>query len=422
MTATPYQALTPDSLPDRLGDLPDLTRRVGPPASWQVTEVGDGNLNLVFIVQGSAGAVIVKQALPYVRLVGESWPLPLTRSFFEYHALTRQAARDPGSVPEVFHFDEDQALIVMEFLGDHIILRQGLIAGRRYRGLGERLGLFAARTLFRGSDLSMQAPQKKADVALFSGNVELCDITESLIFSDPYYDAPMNHHTPGLDGAIARLRGDLALKVAAQDLKLDFTTRAETMLHGDLHTGSVMVSDTGDYRVIDPEFAFYGPMGFDVGMVISNFLMAFMSQPGHETAPGDRAAYQDWLLAETAAIWDSFAAEFARLWRAERSGILYQAALYEDQGHGQAADMALRQRLALIWRDALGFCGVEMHRRILGLAHNADFERIADEPARAACEARALALGTAVIHGRDSITDMPALLDLARAIASEDHL
>ncbi len=28
------------------------------------------------------------------------------RSFFEYHALVRQAARDPGSVPEIYHFDE----------------------------------------------------------------------------------------------------------------------------------------------------------------------------------------------------------------------------------------------------------------------------------------------------------------------------
>ena len=268
----------------------------------------------------------------------------------------------------------------------------------------------------------MQAPRKKADVALFSGNVELCDITEGLIFSDPYFDAPMNHHTSGLEPAIARMRADLALKIAAQDLKLDFTARAETMLHGDLHTGSAMVSDAGDYRVIDPEFAFYGPIGFDVGMLMSNFLMAYLSQPGHETAPGDRAAYQDWLLAETAAIWANFTAEFARLWREERTGILYQAALYEDQGHAQAAEMALAGRLAAIWRDALGFCGVEMHRRILGLAHNADFERIEDEAARAPCEARALALGTAVIHGRDTIKDMPALLDLARRIASEDHL
>jgi hypothetical protein len=77
------------------------------PRRWTVREVGDGNLNLVFIVEGDAGSVIVKQALPYVRLVGDSWPLPLKRAFFEYHALIRQEARDPGSVPKVLHFDED---------------------------------------------------------------------------------------------------------------------------------------------------------------------------------------------------------------------------------------------------------------------------------------------------------------------------
>lgn len=422
MISSDYAALTPETLPARLAGLDALTGRVGAPESWQVSEVGDGNLNLVFIVRGAKGAAIVKQALPYVRLVGESWPLPLKRTFFEYQALVRQDARDPGSVPAVWHFDEAQAMVVMEFLSNHIILRQGLIQGRTYPGLGDRLGLFLARSLFRGSDLSMPTAQKKADTALFCGNVELCGITENLVFSDPYFDAKLNHHTPALDGAVARLRGDLMLKVAAQHLKLAFTAQAETMLHGDLHTGSVMVSDTGDYRVIDPEFATYGPMGFDVGMLMSNFLMAYLSQPGHESSPGERAEFQDWLLATTTDIWDGFAAEFTRLWRSERTGILYQASLYEDQGHGLASDLALAQRLTAIWCDALGICGVEMHRRILGLAHNADFEKIPDESLRAACEARALALGTALVHGRDTINGMPAVLDLARRIATEDHL
>ncbi|MEL6210126.1 MAG: helix-turn-helix domain-containing protein, partial [Pseudomonadota bacterium] len=46
--------------------------------------------------------------------------LPLYRAFYEHHALTRQAARDPGSVPDLLHFDEAQALIVMEYLADHV--------------------------------------------------------------------------------------------------------------------------------------------------------------------------------------------------------------------------------------------------------------------------------------------------------------
>ena len=135
-----FEALTPETLPARLGGLAVLTARLGAdPGAWTVREVGDGNLNLVFIVEGPNGSAVVKQALPYVRLVGESWPLPLKRSFFEYHALTRQEARaGKGTVPEIYHFDEAQALIVMEYLSPHVILRRALIDGRELPRIGRR--------------------------------------------------------------------------------------------------------------------------------------------------------------------------------------------------------------------------------------------------------------------------------------------
>jgi 5-methylthioribose kinase len=89
----------------------------------------------------------------------------------------------------------------------------------------------------------MTAGDKKADAALFAGNVELCDITETLVFTDPYYDAEMNRHTtPQLDGIVADLRRDEALKVEVQHMKRAFTSRGETMCHGDLHAGSIMVT------------------------------------------------------------------------------------------------------------------------------------------------------------------------------------
>lgn len=421
MAAAGYQALSVETLAQRLGGIAAIRDRVGPAATWRVREVGDGNLNLVFIVEGAAGAAIVKQALPYVRLVGESWPLPLKRAFFEYHALTRQARRDPGSVPQIHHFDADQALIVMAFLTPHVILRQDLVAGRVQAGIGQRLGEFCARTLFRGSDLAMTAADRKGDLALFAGNVELCDITENLVFSDPYFDAPLNRFTPALAPLVARLRQDSALKIAACELKLAFASRAETLLHGDLHTGSVMVTP-GDLRVIDPEFATYGPMGFDVGMLISNFLMAYLSQPGHAETPGARDGAQDRILGVVSDLWASFVHEFTHLWRTERNGILFPRALFEDQGQASGAERALAGRLGAVWRDALGFCGIEMHRRILGLAHNADFERIADDARRAVCEARALELGRALMTGAGGIADMRALLDIARHFNTEDAL
>ena len=413
-----FEALTVESLPGRLGSEAAITGRIGTDtASWSVREVGDGNLNLVFIVEGNKGTVIVKQALPYVRLVGESWPLPLKRSFFEYNALVRQAARDPGMVPELLHFDEAQAIIVMEFLTPHVILRRALIEGRQLPKIGRDLGNFIARTLFRGSDLSMETRQRKADLALFSDNVELCDITENLVFSDPYFAAPLNKHNPVLDALVAELRSDRDLKVEAQRLKHLFAAKAETLLHGDLHTGSVMVT-AEETRVIDPEFAFYGPMAFDVGMLIANFWMSYFSQSGHEQG-GSREDMRRYLLATAEEIWSVFRTEFSRLWREERRGILYQASLFEDQGDFLASEQALHGMIAEIWTDMLGFAGIEIHRRILGLAHNADFETIEDETVRGRCEAKSLKFGRHIAVNRARIQSMADIMELAERMEKE---
>lgn len=410
-----YEALTPETLPTRLGALDAMTKTLGTSSSdWQVSEVGDGNLNLVFIVESREGSVIVKQALPYVRLVGDSWPLPLKRAFFEYHALIRQADRDPGSVPKILHFDEGQALIVMERLHPHIILRQQMIAGKTVSKLGDTIGRFCARNAFRGSDLSMDTAKKKADLALFSDNVELCDITENLVFTDPYFDAEMNHYTtPQLDNIVAELRNDQMLKIEVQHMKRAFSAKAETLCHGDLHAGSIMVTER-ESRVIDPEFAFYGPIGFDIGMLIGNYLMAYHATSAHISDATACAAYQDWILQTIDETWTAFCDEFSQLWHAERTGILYPKSLYEDQGHFMASNLALEQFLDEIFEDLLGFAGIEMHRRILGLAHIAEFEVIEDQDKRAPLETRSLKLGQALVMNRHRLRGMDRVIAMAR--------
>ena len=407
-----YEPLTPESLASRLGGLEALTNCLGEFADrWQVEEIGDGNLNLVFLVRGAKGAAIVKQALPYIRLVGDSWPLPLNRAFFEYHALIRQAERDPGSVPEVLYFDEDQALIVMEFLDQHVILRSMLIAGAHVNNLGTRLGQFIARTAFRGSDLALPIVERKSDTKLFLDNHALCNITESLVFTDPYHDAELNHHNPAVDGVVADLRQNIKLKAEAQALLTKFVANSETMLHGDLHTGSVMCTEDS-IRVIDPEFATYGPMGFDLGMMLANLVMAYISQPAHRS-PEDLASYQGWILDVIKDLVAAFNAEFSKLWHGERRGVLFPHSLFEDQQHDASLPLQAKQRE--IWEDALGFCGIEMHRRTLTLAHNADFEAIEDASFRGKLEAQNLKAGARLIIKRHSIADVDAFVAAIQA-------
>ena len=407
-----YRILHEAALRDYLADLPDLKALLGEPASWAITEVGDGNLNLVFIVKGASGGVAVKQALPYVRLVGESWPLPLSRAHFEYLALSRQAQLAPGLVPAVLHHNDKLALTVMELLEPHIIMRKGLVAGTQYPGFVDDITTFMARTLFFTSDLALAAAEKKEGIAAFAGNHALCKITEDLIFTDPYRIAEQNRWTaPYLDSLAATLREDLELHVAISRLKLKFMASPEALLHGDLHTGSIMVTDS-QTRVIDPEFAFYGPMGFDVGAVLANLLMAYFASAGHERASGERAAFEGWVLQTVERVWNEFAHKFLDLWRARGTGDAYPVSLFAgEQGaaHLEAERQAYIQRL---FADTVGFAAAKTIRRIFGLAHNIDFELIEDPKKRAVSEARAVRLARAMMVETGTF---PAITDVTAA-------
>ena len=58
------------------------------------------------------------------------------------------------------------------------------------------------------------------NVARFK-NTELCRLTEQVIFTDPYYAAPVNRHTsPELDEVALQFRQDVAAKAAAAELKV----------------------------------------------------------------------------------------------------------------------------------------------------------------------------------------------------------
>ncbi|MDP9136937.1 MAG: phosphotransferase, partial [Pseudomonadota bacterium] len=211
-----YQPHSVDTLKGYLAGVPSVAKLLGgEPAQWHMEEVGDGNLNLVFKVRSGATGVAVKQALPYVRLVGESWPLPLSRAHYEHMALRLQARHAPGLVPRIVHYDEKLALIVMELLEPHIIMRRGMITATRYPRFANDITAFMARTLYFTSDLALPADRKKALIADFAGNTALCKITEDLIFTDPYFQAEQNRWTsPWLDATAASFREDLDLHVA----------------------------------------------------------------------------------------------------------------------------------------------------------------------------------------------------------------
>jgi 5-methylthioribose kinase len=408
-----YRQLEVHSVPEFIAPLSDLrTRLGGDPAAWRVREVGDGNLNLVFIVEGLAGSLCVKQAVPYVRAAGPSWPMSLERVFFEksYYAAVADAVG--ARVPTVYHYDPTLFCLVMERLSPHIILREGLIAGQRYPRLARDMGEYVAQACFRTSDLARPFEEKMTSLALFTRNQALLRISVDLIFADPFIELDRNRHTtPQLDAVAARLRRDARLKIAVARYGHKFLAEPQALLHGDLHTGSVMVTPD-DTRVIDPEFAFYGPIGFDLGAFFGNLLLSWYAQPGLASGGDPRISYQEWILDQAQMFWDVFRSTFLTLWESEGRGDAYPAALFQagDRVHLQAAREAYLDQL---FTDMLGFAACKMIRRILGFAHVADFERIDDPTVRAACESGALAMARILLVEPERFRSVADVIEVA---------
>ena len=122
---------------------------------------------------------------------------------------------------------------------------------------------------------------------------------------------------------------------------------------------------------------------------------------------------EPWILDVIKDLVAAFNAEFSVLWHGERRGVLFPQSLFEDQQHDASVPLQAKQRE--IWEDALGFCGIEMHRRTLTLAHNADFESIEDASFRGELEAQNLKAGARLIIERHGIADVDAFLATIQA-------
>jgi 5-methylthioribose kinase len=164
-----------------------------------------------FSIAQGVSRIIVKQALPYVRCVGESWPLTLDRARLEAQTLVEHYQHSPQHTVKIHHFDPELAVMVMEDLSSHRIWRGELIKNIYYPQAARQLGEYLAQALFHTSDFYLHPHEKKAQVAKFI-NPEMCEITEDLFFNDPYQIHERNNYPAELENDVAALRDDAQLK------------------------------------------------------------------------------------------------------------------------------------------------------------------------------------------------------------------
>lgn len=396
-----YEILDRDSIPDYLRSIPAVVDILGSTGSLEILEIGDGNLNFVFRVSRTddpSRAVILKQAVPYLRMVGEEWPLGRDRMTYEIRALTLYNELVPGSVPRIFHADEEMSTLVMQYLSDHIILRHGIMAGTRYPDVGRHIGIFLAETLFKTSALFMESGTRRQLMDKFTLNVELCKLTEEFVFTFPYMEHDSNYSNPSTDvWARRNLRNNLDYKLNVLTLKDLFITKADALLHADLHTGSLMVNQSETF-VIDMEFAYFGPFGFDVGKIMANFFMAATS---HLHRSSDHLLV-NWLLDQAFVVWQVFADRFMELWAETTESAMLMPGLL-DQTELQEYQKRFFQKLL---RETVGFAACSIARRTLGIAGVAEIRDIEDAQLRSQLEIINLDLSMRLMAAHDSVENI----------------
>lgn len=227
-------------------------------------------------------------------------------------------------------------------------------------------------------------------------NPELCDITEELFFNEPYEIHERNAYPRDLEPLAASLRDDAELRVAVGGLKHRFYSHAEALLHGDVHSGSIFVAENR-LKVIDAEFGFYGPIGFDIGSALGNLLIGYCAAPGL-LPPREAAAARENRLNDVREVWLSFSQRFLAL-AAEKS-----------RDRALAVSGYSHEFLRKVWRDTIGYCGTELIRRTVGMSQVADIKTIADEAMRIECVRQAITLGRSLILLADHIPDSDALI------------
>ncbi len=327
-----------------------------------------GNLNHVCRVTDEKGhKLYIKQAGDSLR-ISEDMTATLDRNRQESEILQIEEKLVPGMVPHIYFYDTLMSACGMEDCSDYLVMRDAMLQHRIYPHFAENIAEFMARTLLPTSDVAMDHREKKELTRRFI-TPDLDDITEKLVLMEPYLGADRNNvYEPNRSFVEKELYSDEELHLKVAKLKFRFMTDAEALLHGDLHTGSIFINESG-IKVFDCEFGTFAPMGYDIGNVVANMIFAYVN--GLST---DDKEFCDWTLSVIKDSIDLFIDKFNKL---------YDEVVTEPMAKVKGFK---EYYLDKILNDTAGYAGTELHRRTVGMANVVDVTSIKDEEKRLLAE------------------------------------
>ena len=352
-------------------------------------EIGDGNINYVYRISNGEKSIILKQAGVHTRSNSSGRVLDVNRNRREAEVLSYYGDILPDLAPEVICIDKVMKLFVMEDLKDYIPLRDALMKGHIYHHLQEQITDFLVESTLSTADFFIDSFIKKDNAAKYV-NKELCKISEELVFREPFFNVlNENSFSASLNDFVkTNLYDNKHIQLEAAKLKCEFMNHSQALIHGDLHTGSIFVKDDC-MKIMDCEFAFYGPIGYDVGTIVANFIFAYIY---HLVITNDKN-YTSFLYKVIDDIIKLFKDKFITKFIHESIDVSVQN------------DGFIEFYLLEVLKTSYGICGLEILRRTTGCAKVKEIESVTDEDTRKKMEYILLNLGIECIIYRDKLSE-----------------
>ena len=234
---------------------------------------GEGNMNYVLRVTTNLRTFIVKQSRAYV----EKYPQiaapekrVITEAAFYQKIANEKSIQD--FMPSLLALDAENNLLLMEDLGNSYDY-SFLYNSENQLSDDEVKVLVTYLNNLHTSFEKVILDEEFANLALRKLNFEH-------IFIYPFLEEngfDLNSIQQGLQELAMPFKKDIELKAKIESLSSVYMATGNSLLHGDYYPGSWIKSSNG-IKIIDPEFCFYGPKEFDLGVLIAHLYLTNQNQ------------------------------------------------------------------------------------------------------------------------------------------------
>ena len=233
-----------------------------------IEKAGEGNMNLVMRVTTDQQSLIVKQARPWVeKYPSIAAPVERINAEIDFYDRVSAAPELARLMPAAIAARPRMRILVLEDLGkasDYSSLYGSSV-------MPEARDLVFEQAAFWLSSLHSQDSSSNEEVGCFA----LRQLNHAHMFSIPFSNPPaidLDSVCRGLEKVSQPLRDHRKLQKVIQRLGsiyLNPEGNKRVLLHGDFYPGSWLKTGEG-FRVIDPEFCFFGPREFDLGIMAAH--------------------------------------------------------------------------------------------------------------------------------------------------------